>query len=268
RELDQFRLAPEQDDYDNRDRMNGLFLDQDNYRSRNVVIDLGGNWSGAVQPAASDLPSGAAKFNEQWLDKNGLYNPAVPAEPGKDDEDKGPPSGKPSGAWQYFKGKKSPAPVQIQPGAPEVAQGKAMIELAESLSRQQADVKEGGRLRRDRQRDQAARYQEKLQQQDEQLQAQLRIAERADRASGRSAGIVVTDGEILLAHGDRADQLFGRFVPDESSDGPDGQPTLGPPTGVVAPAGATGLASLKLQLPDRDEFYRVYRFTTPRGEVK
>ena len=205
----------------NRDRLNGLFEGQATTRSQSVVKNLGYNWSPQAEEKREKESGKETMFNERWIDRNKLRKSAELA-PVQDIEaaaikadlsefglDKAP--------------RRKPLPTKrAQPQAPQIAQGRAKVELAKSLSRRQAEIGEKRRGERDQQRRSVQRYQ-KLQQQ-------------------QQLGVGVQPGSGLVGVAEPAD-----------TDG------LGD---------ASGLASLDVKLPVHDGFYRMYRFTTPRGEVE
>lgn len=244
REVSELDVVPEPDDMDNRFRLNARYEGQKSSRSRNVVQDLGGNWSADFdQPRA---PAGGERvlFNDQWLDRNQLDNPAVIDETGKLAVPEGvgkPGDGQPGGVLT-FRSSEPRSEMTYQPQAPEVAQGATKAQLVEDYSRQKTEADKAQRSGRGEGRDAVLRYQEKLQQQ-----------------AGGQRG----DGSYGYALGDSfAADLQIAFSPDGRA-----QPVAaGLLAGTEPP---TGLASLELQLPVHDEgFYQVYRFSTPRGEVE
>ncbi len=267
REIEQLDVAPEPLDTDNRFRLNARYEGQKASRSRNVVQDLGGNFSGVDQQAPSGERGEMVLFNGRWLYSNQLDNPALDPRqaveqtgPAVVREENMPVGGKPGGTAVQFKGRKSGPGVQgRQPSAPEVAQGTAKSQLVEDYSRQMTESVDRRPGYGD-QRDAALRYQQKLQQRTGGEQGyQIFGRATADAGDRLSVGMPSVVLDVPLA----AD---GQTVAGVAFS-PDGQTiAAGASDGVVLP---TGLASLELQLPEHDDdFYQVYRFTTPRGEVE
>jgi len=301
-EVDEFEsqlrdTADQTDGYDNRWRLNARFEDQKNERALNVVTDAGGNWSTAVEGKPDSVQPGN-KLNDKFLDYNGLFNPVLPEQPGKRGAERGRSSlaGKPSGGWKYFKGKGTKV-AKAQPKAPEIAQGKARIQLDQSRVAQQ-ELVAGATLQlsdRDKGPNVVERYQLKYQEQQQagQLGAAIpsQTFSRQAGPEGQAAQVIlgtqtvdvgvingsgsmqVMDGQMpttvnggaIVVQGDNGGFHYGATtgaLPQGAENG------LGIGGGGGEVTTATGLASLKLQLPDTDGMYQVYRFTTPLGEVK
>jgi len=79
---------------DNRGRLNDLFAGHKTSRSKNVVQDVGVNWSDAmVQPRKPTAPqAGNVQFNDKWLDQSKLLSPTQ-RQGGSPDATKGPIEG-------------------------------------------------------------------------------------------------------------------------------------------------------------------------------
>jgi hypothetical protein len=283
-ELRDFEAAPQQAEMDNRFRLNTRYEGQKSSRSRNVVQDLGGNWFG--QPGQAPAPgSGEANsFNNQWLDSSQLNNNAtvVVTTDGRAMPEQAGQAGQPGGAKPgqpvIVFGGKCAGELQAQPKAPEVAQGTVKAELAEAGQATVTTDEETGRSGH-RADDTVLRYQNRLEQQ-----------------ASRHPAVATTGSAVGLSAGDAfsADLDILPFAPESQAQAatraesavdvdallaavsrrvqPGGQREIAVRGATAVPAGVaapTGLASLQLQLPEHEEdFYQVYRFSTPRGEVE
>jgi hypothetical protein len=249
-ELRDFEATPQQAEVDNRFRLNTRYEGQKSSRSRNVVQDLGDNW--VEQPGQVPSPGGSevTLFNGQWLSKNQLNNeaPAVVTTDNRarPEDASQPGTAKPGQPVIVFGGGKPTGDVQAQPKAPEVAQGSTKAKLVES--RQATVTADEEMVRSGRHADETVlRYRTRL---EEQAANQPALADKGSAIGLRTDDVFSADLDILP------------FAPDSQAQAA----TAAAPGGVAAP---TGLASLQLELPKHEEdFYQVYRFSTPRGEVE
>jgi len=303
-EVDEFEsqlrdTADQTDGYDNRWRLNARFEDQKNERALNVVTDAGGNWSTAVEGRPDSVQPGN-QLNDKFLDYNGLFNPVQTEQLGKRGAERGRSSsaGKPTGGWGYLKGKGTKV-AKAQPKAPEIAQGKVRSQLDQSRVAQQ-ELVAGTTLQlsdRDKGPNVVERYQLKYQEQQQagQLGAAIpsQTFSRQAGPEGQAAqvtlggqtvdvGVVNGSGSMQVLDGQMPITVNGGAIVVQSDNGgfyygaTTGALPQGAENGLGIGGGggggdvttATGLASLKLQLPNTDGMYQVYRFTTPLGEVK
>ncbi len=80
-EASKLEQAPEQAEaQDNRLQLNRRFQGQKSSRARNVVNDLGGNWSEAVEMKPADKSAKDQQFDTDWLRKNQIVSGPVPPE--------------------------------------------------------------------------------------------------------------------------------------------------------------------------------------------
>ncbi len=85
---------PTQAEMDNRSRLNDLYAGQGAVRWKNTVQDVGGNWDVTTFDGQQPSAPRGNKFNDAWLDENGLLNQPLP--PPADDGERGgeqPPAG-------------------------------------------------------------------------------------------------------------------------------------------------------------------------------
>ena len=313
KEQDQSRPgAAQAEAYDNRGRLNDLYDNQTVTRSRNVINNLGQNWSEATPQRPSQQPSSGVQFNEQWLDKNRLIAPEKQDKSGKSNEPGMPrkPQSKtdvvpvdPFGAQDdgrrdsfettktrrgivvmaaddYLSGKKAAAP-PTQPAMPAIAQGVAQSQL-EQAGQQQA-VANKRLASRNQQQEEVLQYQQKLKQQQGGMQSFARDQQGIFGAGGQGAGMGGGMGGMapsgvtagfeakpspvngpMPAASTPSTQLLGHATRDGKGEA---KRPADAPAEAQAPAAAavTGLASLDFELPKQG---RVYRFSTPRGEVE
>lgn len=232
--------------YDNNDFIRDAYNKQKNTRARNQVTALGGNWAETPvqQPATPQARDGQATFNDNWLAANRLEN--KPAEAAKVQAE--------SRLSQFdVQGQ-----AQIRQGGQQAAQtgtvsGKQMFTKfseEESKSKAAGPGKQDEKLARGGEvQDKVQRYQQKLEQhalEDLGVAQQQAPAAQAQRTS-------VT----ILTHGGLGGGAEGR--------GRGGRDHFGVAAEGLEAGIVPGMASLDVQLPARG---RVYRFTTPRGDVE
>jgi len=277
-ELEQLDRTPEDSavQADNRDRLNDLFVGQKIARSSNVVQDIGGNFSQTTieQPEGAGEAGELVFFNGRWLDKNKLYNPYVGGKPDEDGGKEGDrpvagKDGKPlSLQWKLGKMAQPQPQPSAQPKAPEFAQGKALADVNKELGGQQEESSRGRRS--GRQREALERYQEQL---DFQLQTgQWGGADTAGQMPGQQPpAVVLRDGQAghETDHYDDAITIERELTDARARALDEGRPAGVPAGTATGEPATTGLASLQLQLPQRDDkTYDVYRFVTPLGETE
>ena len=263
---------------DNNDFIRDAYEGQRNTRARNMVNNVGANWNDVPQVTANDaaVQAGVAdnKFNEGWLASNRLQ---VTDEGQKRQagnlrlnlQTKAPQQG------QAAQGAFSNAPIQ----APEVAQQGVVQQLQKQQPASQMRGKKSGAQgqqagdglelnQRADDGDRVARYQQKYERQQQEqlggdmdqggaLRAEEDSAGRIITRDGTVTDLTATTGGVVTLHGGTLDANGRGGAPV----GPGaGRPVAGKPvTGIPA-----GLASLDFELPVRG---KVFRFTTPRGDV-
>jgi hypothetical protein len=274
----QIEAGPEQSDAlgdgtDNRFRLNDLFLEQKVDRSKNVANKAGSNFDTlSATPAENPLPTkpeDSEQLQTEWLEKNQLRNDEADAEksaeslytiqkPGYD-------------VNRLLGGEQGQGPMGR--GGDVRFDDLVTRELRDGVSQSEelpaADAPLATEL--DDRQDRLRRYQQRL---EEQTRGQA-------SAGGRSATAQTQ------APPSGPFQVFGAAPPqlDPAADGfsPDGRtlslggiaqpgniagqvPTSGyaPSTGTTA-ADAAGLSSLDVAIPERG---RLYRFSTPRGQIE
>jgi len=215
--------------YNNRSDLNTYYEGQDARRSRDAVKALDQNFRQPPPSGEASSETAAEQFDRQWLAANGLA--------GATQEELGEERGRLSvvseeeGRQAGKDGRGQPGKLPAKPSAPQVAQSQKMRELQEVADKKKAKD-EGNRKRRSR----GAR-----QQTIERYQAELELqtaAEPAQRA-GPQVGSDVQMGQQLRS---------GLAV------------VTGEKFGVPV-----GFASLDVEVPLRGA---VYRFTTPRGDIR
>jgi hypothetical protein len=281
-ELDQQQRRGEE--ADNRYRLNSAWSAQQLSRSKNVVSELGSNFDGATyQASGSGKMKGDEALNPQWLEQNKLRTQTkeagADAKPGGRPDDDGKSSGR------YFRGGKQPADEkdgqanQPQSGqkAPEIANKKQLDALQQKFE-DEAGAREGRRDGGERAQ-QLRRYQENLEMQNAQPAQQPGNYADYGYSQGFGAGGAQMGGfrgkgrpgdpaRVPPGPGGGMGGLQGQFMPMQPP-GVDPAAANAPP----APPGdaeaiaqvAAGLASLDVRLPQRG---RLYRFTTPRGDLE
>jgi hypothetical protein len=276
---------------DNRYRLNSAWSAQELSRSKNVVSELGSNFDGATyQASGSGKMKGDEALNPQWLDQNKLRTQTKEA--GADAKPGGRPSddGKSLGG-RYFRGGRQPADEkdgqanQPQSGqkAPEIANKKQLDALQQKFE-DEAGAREGRRDGGERAQ-QLRRYQENLEMQNAQPAQQPGNYADYGYSQGFGAGGAQMGGfrgQGQPQGGQPGDPARVPAGPGGGMGGPQGQFMPMQPPGVdptafapnaPAPPGdaeaiaqvAAGLASLDVRLPQRG---RLYRFTTPRGDLE
>ena len=291
-EATRLELVPEQAEIqDNRQQLSKRFQGQKSGRARNVVNDLGRNWSEAVEMKSADLSRSTEQFNSEWLGKNKLDMPGEKAETMK--RMAGPAS---SSKPRYDgKEKNAQADVQRQPSAAQVVQGEserrplgeaplgaAAGRGSQTLGRrysaqtgqQQAEVNQSRQaLQKKDSDDSVERYKQRLERQGAQQTetyygSSSRAASRSTQPNAPPPADETMTGRLALGVGINSDAGVAGATPGLAP--PPGndisafsQPSTGGAPAVQPPA--TGLASLDFELPTRGA---LYRFTTPRGEVE
>ncbi len=215
--------------FDNRSDLNTYYERQKALRSRDAVKGLDQNFRRLPPPSETSSDVTAEQFDRQWLDANELAS-AMPKELG---EERGRLSIELEEQGQQVgkgRGRQRPRP-PAKPAAPQVAQDLKMRELQEAANKEKA--KDEGikkRKRRGARQETIDRYQA-------QLQKQAGV-EPAPRPGPQ------VEGDVQMLQ-----QLRG-------------EPTVAAGQKFGVPA---GLASLDVEVPLRGT---VYRFTTPRGDIK
>ncbi len=254
---------------DNRDRLNDLYVGQKFSRSRNVVQDLGGNWSDEAPEQPPEEAGELVFFNGRWLDKNKLQNPYAR----EDDEDRNRRQGNRRAQTAGGKGLKldwgtsgreAGKPQQVaQPKAPEFAQTKLKAALNEQLAKKKPAAAE--QARGSREAEAVLKYQQQLAAQSAMEQDGQQVLQSGPVSSTRTESSLGRDAADLDAAKDLPPATTVASSPPALGDTE--RLTLAPRGGAVRPAPLEGMASLELQLPRRDEqTYRVYRFAAPLGE--
>ncbi len=289
-EATKLELTPERaETQDNRLQLNRRFQGQKSSRARNVVNDLGANWSEAVEMKSGDISHCNEPFSREWLGKNKLDRPGNARQQMK--RIAGPSPSSLAKPMYDDKGKNAAADVPRQPSAAQVVQSESQQrpmreaplgtsagrgvqtfgrEYAAQPGRQPADVNQNRQARQRKDSDDAiGRYKERLERQGAQQKEMYYgfsspTAGRSTRPNAPPAAETMT-GRLALGVGINSDA------------GLVGGPATAPPVSAAlsgiaadgrAPAvqpPATGLASLDFELPTRGA---LYRFTTPRGEVE
>jgi hypothetical protein len=255
--------AEEQADVGNRDRLKGAFRSQSTGRARNVVEQLEFNFK-APEAAHGKAGQSEMRFDNRWLKTNQLADEETAAKEQVQSrlrEGQKKPAGK----------TKAPAPAN-RPAVPEVAKGKARASLEQAqgaFKGQQADVPgqaDGQNA--------VMRYQRKLQQEAQMAEPAAQPQRQRERGQppaddSRPSGEGRDPSSAMQPPVDDAAGLAGRGDPF----GP-GSEAAGETLGRVEdldrlekeqlPADR-GLSSLDVQFPERGV---VYRFATPRGDVR
>jgi hypothetical protein len=250
--------------FDNRDRLNELWNAQDNGRARNIVNDIGGNFKYVPQQTPPASPEGQ-QFNPQWLEQNKLQSEFQVDGTVTGERVSGPATRTATQPGQQEGGKRSvqldqsynqPMP-QGQPFNPTVASGKNKEALSELAGEKQAAAMEQSRGKgQGDYLDQANRYQQRLEQQ--QQGQQLDGFNQSGLGGGgfgmqpglQTRGALVDQSRL---HGNSEGLFAGeRTVNGLAQFGGDGE------------IATVSLASLDVALPNRGvEFL----FTTPGGEI-
>ena len=229
------------------------FLGQKSARARNVVNDIGANWSEPVETKPADAARAAEPFDSEWLEKNKLEMPSEMPEKTNRPGETSTLSAKPL----YFgKGKNAPAEAPRQPSAAQIVQGQSSLAastvrsnqiviregLAES-GQEQFGVTQSQPLPQRKDTDSVERYKERLERQGGQRKA------THDDSEPQVAGPSTQPTE-LSAKDSRTDRLmFGVGV---NSDAGLVDSLASVATEVGTPATqppASGLASLDFELP-------------------
>ena len=295
----QQQRAQQQAEFDNRGRLNSYWMrQQDNVRrSKNVVSELGSNFDadGAemTQPAQK---GGEYAFNSAWLEQNKLRTKgdAAPGEdkPGQSQREGGAQQmlgGKDSGS-RFFRGEGKPMSGIEDEGRGQEQSGKKAPEIAGKMQRDQlqkqlqdeADAeKQGDQSQSGEQAQKLERYQQRLEDSVKEIEQKngsdldLKYSQgQFDSRTPTFGGFGVPGGGQGAggAQGMNAAGLPARpadpNAPPASADAPPAPGT--PMTGAIDNSQsmddlAAGLASLDVALPQRG---RLYRFTTPRGELE
>lgn len=265
---------------DHRWRLNGYFDQQELKRSQNVVTDLGSNFD-IASPDSGKAKDGAA-FNSAWFAQNQL---AVEQQPRSDLKAKKASAGglqaggagaAQSSSSRYFRGRQPGEDAQAlapgqkpadKPQLPEIAAKKELEELQLKL-RTEVETEQLARQPRGERAEQLQRYQENLE------------MNLDDRLAGSPEGGNAFGGQVPrgygLGGGQSEGKLRGAIVP--LANAPAGMPTAPRDPFAASDAAAAveladgeryaqlaaGLASLDVELPERG---RLYRFTTPRGDI-
>ena len=229
---------------DNNDFIREAYKGQKNTRARNQVTALGRNWAdGPAQtvqpPRAAD---GQGTFNDAWLSANRLEN--KPADAAKAQTE--------SRLSQFDVGGQAQARQPGQQAAPSgTVSGKQMFE---KFSEEGGKGKAGGKVQEDAEQlqrrgnvqDKVQRYQQKL---DQRVDQDKKVAQQQERTHGDEA-VGFEYGAVRRLAGAEGRGVAWGYIGG----------TAGGEAGLPA-----GMASLDVQLPLRG---RVYRFTTPRGDVE
>jgi hypothetical protein len=243
----QVQVQPGEIALDNNDRIREAFSGQRNTLARNVVKGLGFNWAEApAQPPPGAAPQGQVTFNDAWLATNRLEN-------------------KPADA--AAKARQGARFMDIEQGAAYARQaaqagqqaakvpGKQMFQKfteedrkAQSKEQAQPIAESQLRQRRGTVDETVERYQQKLDQQQQQVQQAVTTptVERPEIIGVGSGGRQGGAGRGITGRGR----------------GPVGPAALEAPAFAGVPA---GMASLDVELPTRG---KVYRFSTPRGDTE
>ena len=257
----------------NNDYLGETYVQQRNVRAQNLVGSLGDNWAMAAAPTPAKSADESGRFNKNWLESNRLETDK-PADGKKDqamlnkrmdfDFDGRQAQGK-----QMEAGQKGAAVDQVanKPAAQQMFQKFSMAEKSKSAAQQ---PQAGEQLRRSNE-EVVQRYQQKYEQQ----QAGQSVV--VGRMSGQQRGslpdgvtlregAVFAPNESVVMNGGAIATTAGRLTAadlDQTFARPARAP--GGAGAAAAPAMPAGLASLDVQLPVRG---RLYRFSTPRGEVE
>ncbi len=288
-QLEQFEQgAGEMAAPDNRFRLNTLFDEQETARARNVVQDLGSNWS---RPLDEKDPQGAqssAQFDRDWLEGNRLISES--ADKKQNANGRLPSKSKAAGKSRLAEPKKAPAPAQQRfrgtrfqegkgapPSKPSRGRGEAQRDRSGARSDRYGDYGLEGKLHRGvgRQsgREREARPSEGL---PEVVTGGRRFAVPSDAPvpAGRVEASVESGKPVSVKDGAAvAFSPDGDMLATRSEDGvvTYRDSSVVPQFGGLPSAPATpadlpaGLASLDVELPLRGV---VYRFTTPGGDAE
>jgi hypothetical protein len=298
-QVQQQLAAPQAAELDNRARLNSYFNDQGIQRSKNVVSDLASNFDGSIPQDAAEKSA----FNFYWFEQNKLQTQRdadrlqgqaaakrkAPAKAGQ--------AGKPTapGESRLFlrngaaaADDKAAAGVYGEAGqkAPAIAGKQELDEFQRKLTEEES-ARALGRQAGGERGEELRRYQQNLEQNAaprSDLQDQFGgIAPRGAMPGGGGFGFGGAmpggmpagsgfGGGMLGGYGKEAARAPGQNAPAGQPAGP--QSSSGPLPELAATRFqaeteqlaqvAAGLASLDVQFPERG---RLYRFTTPRGDI-
>jgi hypothetical protein len=279
----QVELAqPEGDELDNRGRLNQYWEKQDVKRSKAVASELGSNFDGAV--TGTEVIKGKdANLNEKWFDQNKLRAG------GERDEASGKMEPKPGnesgyegkGGGRFFRGGKPGADDSPQQGqaqvdgeqkAPQLAAKEHLDELQKKLGDQDREV--DGR-KSGEQAQNLQRYQQQLEQQGARDNQSLGLygqsqgqpqggAQASSRAGGMGGAMGPQATQPGMPGGSTPMAADPMAAPVTAATPASATPAAGSGTAQAFNDLAQGRASLDITLPERG---RLYRFTTPRGDV-
>jgi hypothetical protein len=308
-EATKLELTPEQaETQDNRLQLNKRFQGQKSSRARNVVNDLGANWSETVEMKSADVSRSGEQFNSEWLGKNKLDTPGDKLQ--KMDRIAGPAPSSSSKPMDYGKGKNAQTDAQRQPSAAQVVpsespqtlrdaplsdragggSGTLGREYSTQSGRQQAELNQNRQARQRKDSDDSVvRYKERLelqgaQQKETYFGFSSRAANRSTQPNVPPPADETVTGRLMLGVGVNSDAgLAG------------GPPPAPPAVATPSPAPSPGAISAFIQPPAGEPappvFSRaptvqppamglasldfelptrgtLYRFTTPQGEVE
>jgi hypothetical protein len=271
---------------DNREKIRELYVNQSQSYSGKGLAQAGSNWGEILEtkPHGGEKQAGkeaVQQFNDAWLGQNKLLNAtALPTQAdqlGKNLET----DQKKQGELGKYGGRKDMSAAAQKPSAAQVAQGKNKRELTESNTQQQlvtrtGDLIQKGNIITNEQAGEEQRYKERLAQQ------------RFEQPQGQPSAVVGPRTFGNLAPNQPAAQSSRELPPSSTPPPPPAanapmeatkaetetvarpEPPMPPAAGVqLAVPPVTGMASLDFQLPIEEmNRWSVYRFTTPRGDVK
>jgi hypothetical protein len=258
--------------HDNREMLTKLFNDQRSTRSRNVVKELGDNFSDlpADQGPDQGRPS-QGSLNPEWFGNNDLSNPEnAAAQSQQQATTPGPNLAGLGGYGARGSGhRKAKQSAQAQPAAPEIAAGE---EYSDDKGQFQRRSLSRGKNRRPNEFDQeqqkdVQRYQQKLQQQQGELNTSGGAwkLERSSRktGSGDEPQPGANEDALRAINGPVPSSGIAR-LPAGGGIGVGVNSDSGLVGNLIAEEPSAGLASLDFELPVRGE---VYNFITPRGDI-
>ncbi|MEX2174690.1 MAG: hypothetical protein WD872_10035 [Pirellulaceae bacterium] len=276
----QQQAAEQAQRFDNRERLNNYWAEQDVERSKNVVSGLASNFDGAALGKA-EAAQGESAFNPSFLDQNALGTQPDQAAGGKKPAAGSPaPGGSEAKGDRFYRGGKDrdALPAQ-QTGVNGQAQAEQKLQLfneqqQQSLEAQfdkKGDVQQPGESSgRKQEIENLSRYRDRLAQN---AQGQSLFG-KAGQPAQSPALPQSPGGEAGYGSAQAGDGGMGRGQGVQPGD-PGADPFSASPNGPARPAVVAtsdgygqltaGLASLDFELPQRGQ---VYSFTTPRGEIE
>jgi hypothetical protein len=285
------KQAPQEQAFDNNDNLRKSFAGQKLTRAKGVVKDIGRNWdestlNGAPTTSTATATGKDGQFNDKWFEANRLENLTAQTETeGQKRLNLQPQS-------QLTKNAKQRTQAD-QPAAPEVAQGKAKMDLKQQTDEYVNKAKPNQAAQGQAANEMAFRYQQKLEQRQQQEQQQ-QAANQEQVAEGAQPGYFYGNARNPaggrggqfgnLQGGGQLGNLFGANAP-AAERGRNPRQAVGGNSGlIVAADGAVsgnqfglvpteggeagvpaGMASLDVVIPQRGQ---VFKFTMPRGDIQ